>query len=113
MLCKKLAADGIARSDGSDLFVIFISNENKQACNQVILNHCLVHSRILCKYDHKITISLNHAHKIKMFYGSTSDSIVASEGEPQSRWGYFVGLPCYLHTGKNLTGLSMMMEQSS
>lgn len=30
LLCKKLAADGIARSDGSDLFVIFISNENKQ-----------------------------------------------------------------------------------
>lgn len=29
-LCKKLCEDGIAASDGSDLFVVFISNEKKQ-----------------------------------------------------------------------------------
>lgn len=31
-LCKKLCSDGIANSEGSDLFVVFISNEKKQAC---------------------------------------------------------------------------------
>lgn len=31
LLCKKLREDGIAKSDGSDLFVVFISNEKKQA----------------------------------------------------------------------------------
>lgn len=30
LLCKKLCADGIADADGSDLFVVFISNEKKQ-----------------------------------------------------------------------------------
>ncbi|KAL6555397.1 hypothetical protein OROGR_006655 [Orobanche gracilis] len=30
-LCKKLVDDGIAKSDGSDLYVVFISNEKKQA----------------------------------------------------------------------------------
>ncbi|KAG8371958.1 hypothetical protein BUALT_Bualt12G0016900 [Buddleja alternifolia] len=30
-LCKKLSEEGIAKSDGSDLFVVFISNEKKQA----------------------------------------------------------------------------------
>ncbi|GFP92224.1 protein n-terminal glutamine amidohydrolase, partial [Phtheirospermum japonicum] len=29
-LCKKLVEDGIAKSDGSDLYVVFISNEKKQ-----------------------------------------------------------------------------------
>lgn len=33
LLCKKLCADGIADAEGSDLFVVFISNEKKQACN--------------------------------------------------------------------------------
>ncbi|KAG2403397.1 Protein N-terminal glutamine amidohydrolase [Vigna angularis] len=32
LLCKKLCSDGIAKADGSDLFVVFISNEKKQAC---------------------------------------------------------------------------------
>ncbi|KAK4481701.1 hypothetical protein RD792_012609 [Penstemon davidsonii] len=31
MLCKNLSEDGIAKSDSSDLFVVFISNEKKQA----------------------------------------------------------------------------------
>ncbi|KAI3471603.1 hypothetical protein Pfo_028253 [Paulownia fortunei] len=30
LLCKKLSEDGIAKSDGSDLYVVFISNEKKQ-----------------------------------------------------------------------------------
>ncbi|KAL3841262.1 hypothetical protein ACJIZ3_025853 [Penstemon smallii] len=30
MLCKNLSEDGIAKSDSSDLFVVFISNEKKQ-----------------------------------------------------------------------------------
>ncbi|XP_028761551.1 protein N-terminal glutamine amidohydrolase isoform X2 [Neltuma alba] len=30
LLCKKLCADGIADADGSDLFVVFISNEKRQ-----------------------------------------------------------------------------------
>ncbi|CAJ1967587.1 unnamed protein product [Sphenostylis stenocarpa] len=30
LLCKKLCSDGIAKADGSDLFVVFISNEKKQ-----------------------------------------------------------------------------------
>ncbi|PIN24576.1 hypothetical protein CDL12_02693 [Handroanthus impetiginosus] len=30
LLCKKLCNDGIAKSAGSDLFVVFISNEKKQ-----------------------------------------------------------------------------------
>ncbi|XP_051150504.1 protein N-terminal glutamine amidohydrolase [Andrographis paniculata] len=30
LLCKKLAEDGIAKSDASDLYVVFISNEKKQ-----------------------------------------------------------------------------------
>lgn len=30
-LCKKLSEEGIAESDGSDLYVVFISNEKKQA----------------------------------------------------------------------------------
>ncbi|XP_030494002.2 protein N-terminal glutamine amidohydrolase-like isoform X2 [Cannabis sativa] len=30
LLCKKLSKDGIAEADGSDLFVVFISNEKKQ-----------------------------------------------------------------------------------
>ncbi|KAH7510880.1 hypothetical protein JRO89_XSUnG0244100 [Xanthoceras sorbifolium] len=32
LLCKKLCAKGVADADGSDLFVVFISNEKKQAC---------------------------------------------------------------------------------
>lgn len=32
LLCKKLCANGTAEADGSDLFVVFISNEKKQAC---------------------------------------------------------------------------------
>nr|KYP73638.1 hypothetical protein KK1_006285 [Cajanus cajan] len=31
LLCKKLCSDGIANAEGSDLFVVFISNERKQA----------------------------------------------------------------------------------
>ncbi|KAJ0043508.1 hypothetical protein Pint_17888 [Pistacia integerrima] len=31
LLCKKLCANGTADADGSDLFVVFISNEKKQA----------------------------------------------------------------------------------
>ncbi|KAH7557217.1 hypothetical protein JRO89_XS11G0076400 [Xanthoceras sorbifolium] len=31
LLCKKLCAKGVADADGSDLFVVFISNEKKQA----------------------------------------------------------------------------------
>ncbi|KAH9679130.1 protein N-terminal glutamine amidohydrolase [Citrus sinensis] len=31
LLCKKLCANGTAEADGSDLFVVFISNEKKQA----------------------------------------------------------------------------------
>ncbi|KAH9648396.1 protein N-terminal glutamine amidohydrolase [Citrus sinensis] len=34
LLCKKLCANGTAEADGSDLFVVFISNEKKQACSQ-------------------------------------------------------------------------------
>ncbi|TXG46203.1 hypothetical protein EZV62_028298 [Acer yangbiense] len=30
-LCKKLCANGVADADGSDLYVVFISNEQKQA----------------------------------------------------------------------------------
>ncbi|KAK1548798.1 hypothetical protein Q3G72_021135 [Acer saccharum] len=30
-LCKKLCANGVADADGSDLYVVFISNEKKQA----------------------------------------------------------------------------------
>ncbi|KAK3217864.1 hypothetical protein Dsin_011834 [Dipteronia sinensis] len=30
-LCKKLCANGVAEADGSDLYVVFISNEKKQA----------------------------------------------------------------------------------
>lgn len=30
LLCKKLCEDGIAKTDGSDLFVVFISNEKNQ-----------------------------------------------------------------------------------
>lgn len=30
LLCKKLCSDGIAKAEGSDLFVVFISNEKKQ-----------------------------------------------------------------------------------
>ncbi|MED6181974.1 hypothetical protein PIB30_024446 [Stylosanthes scabra] len=30
LLCKKLCTDGIANAEGSDIFVVFISNENKQ-----------------------------------------------------------------------------------
>ncbi|KAK4404863.1 protein N-terminal glutamine amidohydrolase [Sesamum angolense] len=30
LLCKKLSEDGIAKSDGSDLYVVFVSNEKKQ-----------------------------------------------------------------------------------
>ncbi|KAL3637232.1 Protein N-terminal glutamine amidohydrolase [Castilleja foliolosa] len=30
LLCKKLAEDGIAKADGSDLYVVFISNEKNQ-----------------------------------------------------------------------------------
>lgn len=33
LLCKKLSEDGIAKSDASDLYVVFISNEKKQASN--------------------------------------------------------------------------------
>ncbi|WVY97583.1 hypothetical protein V8G54_029734 [Vigna mungo] len=33
LLCKKLCSDGIAKAEGSDLFVVFISNEKKQACS--------------------------------------------------------------------------------
>lgn len=32
LLCKELSAKGIADSQSSDLFVVFISNEKKQAC---------------------------------------------------------------------------------
>ncbi|KAK6232185.1 hypothetical protein SCA6_002258 [Theobroma cacao] len=31
-VCKKLCSNGIADAQGSDLFVVFISNDNKQAC---------------------------------------------------------------------------------
>ncbi|XP_027938058.1 protein N-terminal glutamine amidohydrolase [Vigna unguiculata] len=30
LLCKKLCSDGVAKAEGSDLFVVFISNEKKQ-----------------------------------------------------------------------------------
>lgn len=33
LLCKKLREDGIAKPDGSDLYVVVISNEKKQASN--------------------------------------------------------------------------------
>ncbi|KAL0453108.1 UNVERIFIED_CONTAM: protein N-terminal glutamine amidohydrolase [Sesamum latifolium] len=61
LLCKKLLEDGIAKSDGSDLYVVFISNEKKQA-----------------------------------------NSIVASKGKPESRWGDSLGLSCYMCTSKKL-----------
>ncbi|GKV52931.1 hypothetical protein SLEP1_g59481 [Rubroshorea leprosula] len=32
LLCKKLCANGVADAQGSDLFVVFIANEKKQAC---------------------------------------------------------------------------------
>lgn len=33
LLCKKLCTSGVADADGSDLYVVFISNEKKQVCN--------------------------------------------------------------------------------
>lgn len=32
LLCKELCKRGIADAQGSDLFVVFISNDKKQAC---------------------------------------------------------------------------------
>jgi len=32
-LCNKLCSDGIAKSEGFDLFDVFISNEKKHACS--------------------------------------------------------------------------------
>lgn len=46
LLCKKLCEDGIAKIDGSDLFVVFISNEKNQASNfvyQFIFNDLCLH----------------------------------------------------------------------
>lgn len=42
LLCKKLCTDGIAEADGSDLFVVFISNEKKQAC--IFMQHSFSYS---------------------------------------------------------------------
>lgn len=36
---------------------------------------------------------------------SFADSTVASESKPESRWGCFVGLPCYLCTGEWMLSL--------
>ncbi|EPS70253.1 hypothetical protein M569_04510, partial [Genlisea aurea] len=36
-LCKKLCEDGVARADGSDLYVAFISNELKQAIDTLLI----------------------------------------------------------------------------
>ncbi|KAL9319204.1 hypothetical protein ACSQ67_015721 [Phaseolus vulgaris] len=41
LLCKKLCSDGIAKAEGSDLFVVFISNEKKQACSISSSGGCL------------------------------------------------------------------------
>lgn len=43
-LCKKLCANGMAHPDGSDLYIIFISNDKKQACTSfsLKLSHCIV-----------------------------------------------------------------------
>lgn len=39
LLCKKLSEDGTAKPDGSDLFVVFISNEKNQASECCLILH--------------------------------------------------------------------------
>lgn len=50
LLCKKLCEDGIAKTDGSDLFVVFISNEKNQASNLVyqFIFHWFVSALLKC-----------------------------------------------------------------
>lgn len=42
-LCKKLSEDGTAKPDGSDLFVVFISNEKNQASKFCLILIVVVH----------------------------------------------------------------------
>ncbi|KAK1574813.1 hypothetical protein Q3G72_000156 [Acer saccharum] len=72
-LCKKLCANGVADADGSDLFVVFISNEKKQA-------YYNAHSQ----QDFSVLVELNPT--------------VASKGKQESRWCYSLGLSCCLHS---------------
>uniref|UniRef100_A0A7N1A8N6 Protein N-terminal glutamine amidohydrolase n=1 Tax=Kalanchoe fedtschenkoi TaxID=63787 RepID=A0A7N1A8N6_KALFE len=58
MLCKKLCELGMAEPDASDLFVLFISNDNKQVCPPFnspyicLSSSCIkaLVARILCKF---------------------------------------------------------------
>lgn len=38
LLCKTLCENGVADATGSDLFVVFISNEKKQASHVSLIN---------------------------------------------------------------------------
>lgn len=60
LLCKKLCNDGISNSEGSDLFVVFISNEKKQIplWNQKASNRA--DGAVLWDY-HVICIQINQA----------------------------------------------------
>ncbi|CAK8570907.1 unnamed protein product [Lathyrus sativus] len=60
LLCKKLCNDGISNSEGSDLFVLFISNEKKQIplWNQKASNRA--DGAVLWDY-HVICIQINQA----------------------------------------------------
>lgn len=51
LLCKTLCENGVADETGSDLFVVFISNEKKQAraCFPWLLPmFCLIHYTVSC-----------------------------------------------------------------
>ncbi|KAG6430082.1 hypothetical protein SASPL_108143 [Salvia splendens] len=48
LLCKKLSEDGTAKPDGSDLFVVFISNEKNQAKGHTLFEiFALLNGRVL------------------------------------------------------------------
>lgn len=42
LLCKTLCTNGMADAKGTDLFVVFISNEKKQACTMFSQTSCTI-----------------------------------------------------------------------
>ncbi|CAI0376998.1 unnamed protein product [Linum tenue] len=84
-LCKKLCENGRANADGSDLFVVFISNEKKAAGS---LRNSFMEFDLLIGGEPR---------KSWLFI---VDPALESEGEYTSRWGCAMGLSCHLHSGE-------------
>ncbi|CAI0377000.1 unnamed protein product [Linum tenue] len=94
-LCKKLCENGRANADGSDLFVVFISNEKKAAGS---LRNSFMEFDLLIGGEPR---------KSWLFI---VDPALESEGEYTSRWGCAMGLSCHLHSDGTVNNLKDYMD---